>query len=115
MEGAEMDKYVQVPISRLRSEELTNYARVHGRSLRSVLDSAIIGFLSASGADGYRKEEMALAARNAKQQRDRKMATDTAARDAEHNRLSPIQKLQADKTERQILRQLAGIPAPGRR
>jgi lysyl-tRNA synthetase class I len=109
-----MDKYVQVPVSRIRSEELTNYARVHGRSLRSVLDSAITGFLSASGADGYRKEEMAIAARNAKQQRDRKMEIDTAARDAEHNRLSPIDLLQADKNERQILRQLAGISAPRR-
>jgi hypothetical protein len=112
-----MTEYVQIHVSRLQHERLAHYARMNGRSLRAVLDSAIGNFLTATGTPGYSLEQMSASAQAAKKERDRRSDARAAARatqEIDDNPSSPAELLKADDTERKILRALAGIPAPRR-
>jgi hypothetical protein len=117
MEKTKMTEYVQIHVSRLQHERLAHYARMNGRSLRAVLDSAIGNFLTATGTPGYSLEQMSASAQAAKKERDRRSDARAAARatqEIDDNPSSPAELLKADDTERKILRALAGIPAPRR-
>jgi len=113
-----MNEYVQIHVSRIQHERLAHYARVHGRSLRATLDNAIADFLKATGTPGASYEQMSASAQAATKERNRQSHAAAAARadqEIEDNPMSPRAMLHAEKLERQILRALAGIPAPGTR